>query len=410
MSSQIIDRFVRDVPHGWRRVFIGDVLREVSEPIRMRDSELYKLVSIRRRNGGMFLREQLYGRQILTKDLQRIIPGTFAIARRQIIHGASALVTDEFADTFASSSYSFFVGRDGCVTDFFAWLAKHPLMYAYFLDASHGIVIEKMNFDVDRWLSYPINMPSVREQWRIVEILNTVDDAIRSTERIIAKLEQARRGLLHDLLARVTAERVKAIPLGDVSAIAGGVTLGRSVSRFGSFELPYLRVANVQDGFIDASEMKKVRIPKAELERYKLHIGDVLMTEGGDFDKLGRGAVWNGSIDPCLHQNHIFRVRCDRSILLPQFLAMYSASPAGRRHFVLISKQTTNLASINMSQLKEFPVPIPSLREQSRIVTAAEAQDDKIRVQLEGLRKLRLLKRGLMDDLLTGRVRVGGPG
>src|SRR5260370_25214246 len=113
MGSQIIDRFVGDVPRGWRRVSIGDALREVSEPMRMRDSELYKLVSIRRRNGGMFLRDRLYGRQILTKDLQRIIPGSFVIARRQVVHGASALATDEFADAALSSSYSLFVGRDG---------------------------------------------------------------------------------------------------------------------------------------------------------------------------------------------------------------------------------------------------------------------------------------------------------
>jgi type I restriction enzyme S subunit len=89
----------------------------------------------------MFLRNQLYGKQILTKDLQRVIPGTFVIARRQIIHGASALATEEFADAAVSSSYSLFAGRDGCVTKFFAWLAHHPLMYAYFLDASHGIEV-----------------------------------------------------------------------------------------------------------------------------------------------------------------------------------------------------------------------------------------------------------------------------
>jgi type I restriction enzyme S subunit len=256
----------------------------------------------------------------------------------------------------------------------------------------------------------PMNLPPLSEQRKIAEILDRADDAIRSTEQIIVKLEQTKQGLLHDLLTRVIAECCKATPLGDVSIIAGGVTLGRSISGSGSIELPYLRVANVQDGFIDTSEMKKVRILRTELERYQLRVGDVLMTEGGDFDKLGRGAVWDGSIDPCLHQNHIFRVRCDRSFLQPQFLAMYSASPAGRRHFVLISKQTTNLASINMTQLKAFPVPIPPLQEQSRIVTAAGAQDDEINVQLAGLHKLRLLKRGLMDDLLTGRVRVGALG
>ena len=254
-------------------------------------------------------------------------------------------------------------------------------------------------------LELPI--PSLTEQRRIAEILDTADEAIQSTERLIAKLELAKKGILHDLLTRAITESGKTASLGDVSAIAGGVTLGRPIAGSGSIELPYLRVANVQDGFIDTSEMKEVRILRKELERYQLRAGDVLMTEGGDFDKLGRGAVWDGSIDPCLHQNHIFRVRCDSSVLLPEFLAMYSASPAGRRHFVLISKQTTNLASINMTQLKAFPVPIPPLREQSRIVTFAETQADEIRAELEVLRKLQALKQGLVDDLLTGQVRVG---
>jgi type I restriction enzyme S subunit len=250
-------------------------------------------------------------------------------------------------------------------------------------------------------------LPPLKEQEKIAQILDASDEAIRSTECLIIKLEQARQGLLRELLASAIVESGKARPLGDVSIIAGGLTLGRSISGSESIELPYLRVANVQDGFIDTSEMKWVRILRTELERYRLHAGDVLMTEGGDFDKLGRGAVWDGSIDPCLHQNHIFRVRCDPSVLLPQFLAMYSASPAGRRHFVMISKQTTNLASINMTQLKAFPLPIPPLQEQARIIAAAEVQDNEIRGELQVLRKLRLLKLGLMDDLLTGRVRVG---
>jgi len=253
----------------------------------------------------------------------------------------------------------------------------------------------------------PINLPPLLEQKKIAEILDTADEAIRSTERLIAKLEQAKQGLLHGLLSSAVTNAGRVTPLGEVSVIAGGVTLGRSIAGSGTIELPYLRVANVQDGFIDTREMKTVRILRTEFDRYRLRAGDVLMTEGGDFDKLGRGAVWDGSIDPCLHQNHIFRVRCDPSALLPEFLAMYSASPTGRRHFVLISKQTTNLASINMTQLKAFPVPIPSLQEQWHFVELATAQAEELQSGHRVLGKLRLLKQGLMDDLLTGRVRVG---
>ena len=73
--------------------------------------------------------------------------------------------------------------------------------------------------------------------------------------------------------------------------------------------VPYLRVANVQDGKIDLTEIKKIDVEKHKLERYSLKYGDVLMNEGGDFDKLGRGDVWLEQIKPCLHQNHVFAVR-----------------------------------------------------------------------------------------------------
>jgi type I restriction enzyme S subunit len=257
---------------------------------------------------------------------------------------------------------------------------------------------------------FPIALPPRGEQQRISEILSAADEAIRSTEQLISKLEQAKQGFIHDLLAHSTSNVSSPTALGDVSVIAGGVTLGRTISGSGSIELPYLRVANVQDGYVDDAEMKVVRVLRTEVARYLLRTGDVLMTEGGDFDKLGRGAVWDGRVDPCLHQNHIFRVRCDPSSLLPEFLAIYSASPAGRRHFGMLSKQTTNLASINMTQLKAFPIPVPPLREQSRIVGAVQAQADDINREQQTLAKLKFLKQGLTDDLLTGRVRAGALG
>ncbi len=78
------------------------------------------------------------------------------------------------------------------------------------------------------------------------------------------------------------------------------------------------------------------------------------MTEGGDFDKLGRGAIWNGQIAPCIHQNHIFRVRLDRAQVLPGFFANLLLTQYAKAYFLTASKQTTNLATINMTQLKRF--------------------------------------------------------
>jgi type I restriction enzyme S subunit len=174
-----------------------------------------------------------------------------------------------------------------------------------------------------------------------------------------------------------------------------------------SIRLPYLRVANVQDGFLDLSEIKEVVIERSQIPRYSLRFGDVLMTEGGDFDKLGRGFIWHDEIPNCLHQNHIFVVRPNGS-LLSHFLASLTSSDYGRSYFQSCSKQSTNLASINSSQLKAFPVPLPPKAEQQAIVAVLSTWDLGIR-QFSDLIAAKLrLKQGLMQQLLTGKRRFPG--
>lgn len=250
-----------------------------------------------------------------------------------------------------------------------------------------------------------VPVPSIAEQRRIAEILDALDEQIVAVRRVLAKKSQVETALA----ARVWRDPSSAwtmLPLGDVASVAAGLTLGSEPSGPNSIELPYLRVANVQDGFIDTGEMKTVRVFRSEIERCAVQPGDVLLTEGGDFDKLGRGAVWDGNISPCLHQNHIFRVRCRRNKMLPDYLAGYMSSPIGRRYFLNIAKQTTNLASINSTQLKAMPVSVPSVEEQLRLLAPIlTARSERAHEEAE-LDKLQLLNKGLMEDLLTGKVRV----
>src|SRR5262249_55246710 len=161
-------------------------------------------------------------------------------------------------------------------------------------------------------------------------------------------------------------EEWKIKELGELATVQTGLAKGKNHIK-DPISLPYLRVANVQDGYIDLSDVKTIEVSKADVERYRLRPNDVLMTEGGDFDKLGRGHVWRAQIDPCLHQNHIFAVRPKPEVLKPEFLAALSASPYGKRYFLSCAKQSTNLASINSTQLKQFPVLIPPMCEQEII-------------------------------------------
>ncbi|QEK90314.1 restriction endonuclease subunit S [Achromobacter insolitus] len=199
----------------------------------------------------------------------------------------------------------------------------------------------------------------------------------------------------------------KRVPLHSVAEVRTGLAKGKQ-GLIDSVELPYLRVANVQDGYFDLTEVKAIRVERNAIERYSLRAGDVLMTEGGDFDKLGRGAVWNAVISPCLHQNHVFAVRPKDGVLYSAFLAALSSSQYGRTYFQGCAKRSTNLASINSSQLKEFPVILPPHPEQEEIVRILSTWDGAIATTEKVLASSRRQKDALTHDLLLGRVRRFG--
>ncbi|MBL8460039.1 MAG: restriction endonuclease subunit S [Zoogloea sp.] len=160
--------------------------------------------------------------------------------------------------------------------------------------------------------------------------------------------------------------------LGEVTDISSGVTLGRKTPLKSPVSLPYLRVANVQRWKLVLQDVKEVVIDAFELERFQLRTGDLLMTEGGDWDKVGRTCIWRNELPTCLHQNHVFKVRRVFDEWQPLWAELYLNSTYARAYFASSAKQTTNLASINMTQLKSCVFPIPPLAEQARIIARVE--------------------------------------
>ncbi len=169
----------------------------------------------------------------------------------------------------------------------------------------------------------------------------------------------------------------------DVVEIASGITKGRKLNGRKVISIPYLRVANVQRGFLNLDEIKEIEIPIEEANKYNLTSGDLLITEGGDWDKVGRTCIWKDEITLCGHQNHIFRARKLLDCQNEFWLEKYLNSSIARGYFASASKQTTNLASINKTQLRSCPVPLPPLPEQNRIV----ARIDQLMVLCDTLKQ-----------------------
>lgn len=160
--------------------------------------------------------------------------------------------------------------------------------------------------------------------------------------------------------------------LDAIADVVGGITKGPVTADSETREVPYLRVANVQRGRLDLRELKFIQASESEITKLQLNVGDILFTEGGDRDKLGRGWVWNGEIPECIHQNHIFRARLQSTEIVPELISWY-ANSKGLQYFLQNAKQTTNLASINMSILRRLPVLLPPKAEQKRIADKLDA-------------------------------------
>lgn len=266
-----------------------------------------------------------------------------------------------------------------------------------------------------------IPLPPLDEQRRIAAVLTTIQQTIAAQEQVIQAAREVKRSLMYRLftygpypelyLTKETnfgnvPENWAIQPLKNCAYVQTGAAKGRKFGNNPTMEVPYLRVANVQDGYLDLQEIKKIRIKESELDRYRLQDGDVVLTEGGDFDKLGRGFIWRGQIKPCIHQNHVFAVRTDREKLSPEFLAYLAQSDYGKRYFLKVAHRTTNLASINSTKLKAMPVLLPLPDEQGEITTKLKQIDKKIGIEESRKNALEALFKSTLHQLMTGQIRV----
>lgn len=264
-----------------------------------------------------------------------------------------------------------------------------------------------------------IPLPPSDVQAGIAAALRAVEDGAKLQSNLFASLDRLKRAAMRELFTRgLRGEARKETEFGQVpegwieaeldkcSFVQTGAAKGRKLGDSETMDVPYLRVANVQDGHLDLSEVKSITIRKTELERYRLQDGDVVLTEGGDFDKLGRGFIWRAQLPLCVHQNHVFAVRTKSDRLLPDFLAYLAQSAYGKAYFLKVAHKTTNLACINSEKLKAFPTVLPAIEEQREIVAILDALDRKINFHRRKKAVLEDLFKTLLHKLMTGEIGV----
>ena len=239
-----------------------------------------------------------------------------------------------------------------------------------------------------------------KEQKSIAEILSKMDSLISLRKQQLAKLDELVKARFVEMFGDVLLNSMQwpEKTLENMANIVSGITKGRKTAEADLQEVPYMAVSNVKDGYIDWTTVKTILATRQEIEQYRLMPDDILMTEGGDPDKVGRGAIIKVPLKNSIHQNHIFRVRLDEQEILPSFFAEYLRHQKAKRYFLGCAKQTTGIASINMRQLRALPTLVPPLSLQKQFAAFVERVDQQKQTVQQSLEKLKLMKKALMQE------------
>jgi type I restriction enzyme S subunit len=295
----------------------------------------------------------------------------------------------------------------------------------------NGILEHRRSINWQTLKTIPVPVPPLREQQTIAAFLDRetakIDRLVAEQRRLIELLKEKRQAVISHAVTKGLNPDVRMKPsgiewIGDVpehwevvalkrlAFVRTGVAKGKDYGEQKTIMVPYLRVANVQDGFLDLADVAEIEILETELNRYRLQHGDVLMNEGGDFDKLGRGHIWESQIEPCITQNHVFAVRPQR--VTSAWLNRITSASYAQFYFMSKSKQSTNLASISSTNLMNLPVVMPPEEEQQTLLRWIDRSIDQFITLLTAAEKtIELLterRTALISAAVTGKIDVRG--
>lgn len=278
------------------------------------------------------------------------------------------------------------------------------LMYAlrgkrsYIESHSKGVAQKGIYLKEVAGIDLPVHPKAMQE--KITNRLDKLAFIIKCRQQELQKLDDLVRARFVELFGDMFLNTMSwnEEPLEEMANVVSGITKGRKLKAQCTTEVPYMAVSNVKDGYIDWTTVKTIEATEQEINQYRLLPEDVLMTEGGDPDKLGRGAIIKEPLENCIHQNHIFRVRLNATVILPEFFAEYLRHQKSKRYFLGCAKQTTGIASINMRQLKALPVLLPPLELQNQFADFVKVVDKSKAAVQKALDQAQLLFDSLMQE------------
>ena len=339
------------------------------------------------KNDGIILQSEKFKKRIASKDTADYK----VVHRGQLVQGihideANFGIQEVVDIGIVSPAYKIWdIKSNAIVPKYLEIILRSPRSIAYYASRFNGSIKRRERLSDKDFLQMKIPCPPVEEQIYAINVLDKVAALIEQRKQQLMELDNLIKARFVEMFGDMLLNEMgwQEVHLDALADVVSGITKGRKVRETELTEVPYMAVSNVKDGYIDWTTVKTILATKQEIEQYRLLPYDVLMTEGGDPDKLGRGAVIAAPLENSIHQNHIFRVRLQLEKILPVFFSQYLQNPKAKQYFLGCAKQTTGIASINMKQLRSLPVLVPPIELQERFAAFVEQVDkSKVVVQM----------------------------
>ena len=397
---------------AWPTVALGEVVTPVSRPVPVVPTEMYSILGMHWYAEGLYIKDRKMGAQIQADTLYEVREGDFVYNRLFAWKGSFGVAHAEVDRCFVSNEFPCFqADRTRVNPDFLRYYFSQAGVWGFVESQSSGSTpTSRLRLKEPQFLALQIPLPPLDEQRRIVARI----------EALAARIEQA-RALRREALAEaealwgsVASSHLRALAgvphkrIVDLAEVRGGIQKGPQRAA-GANPVRYLTVAHVQRNHISLNDPRYFEVSPDELERWLLQSGDVLIVEGnGSSDQIGRTALFHGEIDPCVHQNHLIRIRPDSKQILPAYLNLYLNSPDGQEEVRARSRTTSGLNILSIGRISDIVVPVPPLDKQRSIIDNLDDTQARIArlkgLQAEAAAELDALLPSILDKAFRGEL------
>jgi len=396
---------------SWQPVALGEVLTARRDAVDVSAKSEYPNFGLFSFGRGVFAKPPIRGDTTSASTLFQVQAGQFIYSRLFAFEGAFATVPAEVDGWYVSNEYpTFDIDSRRVLSEFLRLTICRPAVWKELADMTVGMGHRRQRLQPDALLAYEVSLPSLEEQKSIVAAVYTVDVALQCANelrtRAVAFLHALREARLVDNGGWRSSPGWKRVQLADLCDVSLGFTKGRKLVGE-TRPLPYLRAVNVQEGFIILDDIAQIEACDADLARYALQTDDILLLEGGNTEHVGRAWIWDGSCEPCLHQNSTLRARVrSASACHPRFVAWALGASPARAFCFEEANQTSNVAHLGLAGALSIPLPAPPISDQFAIVEELDIARAQLVAAERKLRSYQRVRSALVEGLVTGHMAV----